>query len=233
MSSNGKHLRSNKGGSAMKKTLNMRDFKRFKYVHNIQEKYTLGEVLGQGAFGKVVRCTHKDSGTEFAIKVMEKTKVRERQVYVKLLENELSILGSKSHPKIIRVIDLLEDKMNYYIVSEVVEGGELFKRLCLLESFTEEQAAHIIQQIMLGLNYLHLQSITHRDMKPENILLVSKDLDNFEIKISDLGFAQKFEKSGKGMTLVLGSPLYMAPELVNRQPYTEKVDVWSLGVITY
>lgn len=173
----------------MKKTLNMRDFKRFKYVHNIQEKYTLGEVLGQGAFGKVVRCTHKDSGTEFAIKVMEKTKVRERQVYVKLLENELSILGSKSHPKIIRVIDLLEDKMNYYIVSEVVEGGELFKRLCLLESFTEEQAAHIIQQIMLGLNYLHLQSITHRDMKPENILLVSKDLDNFEIKISDLGFA--------------------------------------------
>ena len=70
-------------------------------------------------------------------------------------------------------------------------------------------------------------------MKPENILLTSKDLDNFEIKISDLGFAQKFERSGKGMTLVLGSPLYMAPELVSRMPYTEKVDVWSLGVITY
>lgn len=70
-------------------------------------------------------------------------------------------------------------------------------------------------------------------MKPENILLTSKDLDNFEIKISDLGFAQKFERGGKGMTLVLGSPLYMAPELVSRMPYTEKVDVWSLGVITY
>lgn len=128
---------------------------------------------------------------------------------------------------------MLEDKLNYYIVSEVVEGGELFKRLCLLESFTEDQAAHIIHQIMLGLNYLHLQSITHRDMKPENILLVSKDVDNFDIKISDLGFAQKFDRAGKGMTLVLGSPLYMAPELVNRITYTEKVDVWSLGVITY
>ena len=220
-------------GSAAKRTLNMRDYKRFKYVSNIHDKYEMGEVLGQGAFGKVLRCTHKDSGSRFAIKVMEKTKVRERRVYVQLLENELSILGCKSHPKIIRVIDLLEDKLNYYIVSEVVEGGELFKRLCLLESFTEDQAAEIAQQIMLGLNYLHLQSITHRDMKPENVLLVSKDLDNFDIKISDLGFAQKFEKGGKGMTLVLGSPLYMAPELVNRQPYTEKVDVWSLGVIVY
>ena len=86
---------------------------------------------------------------------------------------------------------------------------------------------------MLGLNYLHLQSITHRDMKPENILLVSKDQNNFDVKISDLGFAQQFEAGGKPMTLVLGSPLYMAPELINREPYTEKVDVWSLGVITY
>jgi serine/threonine protein kinase len=105
----------------------------------------MGEVLGQGAFGKVLRCTHRDSGTEFAIKVMEKKKVREREVYITLLQNELAILANKSHPKIIRVIDLLEDKLNYYIVSEVVEGGELFKRLCQLESFTEDQAAHIIQ----------------------------------------------------------------------------------------
>lgn len=69
-------------------------------------------------------------------------------------------------------------------------------------------------------------------MKPENILLVSKDINNFDIKISDLGFAQEFENN-KGMTLVLGSPLYMAPELVKREVYTEKIDVWSLGVISY
>lgn len=156
------------------------------------------------------------SGSDFAIKIMEKKMIRQRKVYVQLLENELAILGSKSHPKIIRVIDLLEDRLNYYIVSEVVEGGELFKRLQVVANFTEDQACDIIVQIMMGLNYLHLQSITHRDMKPENILLVSKDIQNFEIKISDLGFAQKFDKNDKGMTLVLGSPLYMAPELVNR-----------------
>lgn len=85
---------------------------------------------------------------------------------------------------------------------------------------------------MLGLNYMHLQSITHRDMKPENILLVKEDDDCFDIKIADLGFAQKFEKD-KGLDLVLGTPLYMAPELVKHDRYSEKVDVWSLGVIVY
>ena len=85
---------------------------------------------------------------------------------------------------------------------------------------------------MLGLNYMHLQNITHRDMKPENILLVSRDMENFDIKIADLGFAQKFDKNA-GLELVLGTPLYMAPELVKHQKYDEKVDVWSLGIITY
>ena len=85
---------------------------------------------------------------------------------------------------------------------------------------------------MLGLNYMHLESITHRDLKPENILLVSEDMNNFDIKIADLGFAAKFDKA-TGLDLVLGTPLYMAPELVKHEKYSEKVDVWSLGVITY
>ena len=85
---------------------------------------------------------------------------------------------------------------------------------------------------MLGLNYMHLQNVTHRDMKPENILLVSNKMDDFRVKIADLGFAQEFDRE-KGLDLVLGTPLYMAPELVLHQKYTEKVDVWSLGVIVY
>jgi len=85
---------------------------------------------------------------------------------------------------------------------------------------------------MLGLNYMHLQKITHRDIKPENILLVSDDIKNFDIKIADLGFAAKIDKE-TGLDLVLGTPLYMAPELIKHQRYNEKVDVWSLGIITY
>jgi len=108
----------------------------------------------------------------------------------------------------------------------------LFKRLTKMQNFTERQAADIINQVMLGLNYMHLQSITHRDMKPENILLVSDDPNNFTIKIADLGFAQKFDKE-TGLDLVLGTPLYMSPELIKHEKYSEKVDVWSMGVITY
>ena len=76
-------------------------------------------------------------------------------MYVELLNNELVILGEKSHPNLIRVIDLMEDDENYYVVSEVVKGGELFKRLTKVNNFKESQAADIIYQVMRGLNYLH------------------------------------------------------------------------------
>ena len=210
----------------------MADFKKFKKLKDINDRYLFGKTLGQGAFGTVKLCMHKDSQKTFAIKIMHKAAIKKQQIYIELLKNELEILGEKSHPNIIRIVDLIEDNENYYIVSEVVKGGELFNRLTKLNSFTEIQAADIISQIMLGLNYMHLQSITHRDLKPENVLLVKDDLDCFDIKIADLGFAQKFDKD-KGLDLVLGTPLYMAPELVKHERYSEKVDVWSLGVITY
>lgn len=85
---------------------------------------------------------------------------------------------------------------------------------------------------MEGINYLHLQEIVHRDLKPENILLQSERDDVLDLKISDLGFASKVDRE-KGLELVLGTPLYMAPELVKQQKYNEKVDVWSLGCLTF
>jgi len=111
------------------RVLSMYDYKKFKFIENIDVKYEFGAHLGMGSFGKVRRCRHKDSGSEFAMKIINKELIQERKVYLELLENELSILGKKSHPKIIRIIDLLEDTGHYYIISEIVEGGELFKRL--------------------------------------------------------------------------------------------------------
>ena len=121
------------------------DYKQFKWIEDIGKKYRMGDFLGSGAFGKVRKCVHIDTGSEFALKIMQKEMVRQRKVYLQLLENELSILGKQSHPKIIRIVDLMEDEKNYYVVSELVHGGELFQRLCTLESFNETQAVNIIQ----------------------------------------------------------------------------------------
>lgn len=149
-----------------------------------------------------------------------------------LMVGELSILKKTAHPKIMTVIEILEDDENFYIVSEILEGGELFDRLIEEKSFSEEKAALIIKQVLLALNYMHKQSITHRDLKPENILLEQKNSSDLSVKISDFGFSCYFDPKD-GLDLALGSPLYMAPEIHRRQQYNEKVDIWSTGVITF
>ena len=128
------------------------------------------------------------------MKIISKKSVAKRKIYLDLLVNEMSILAEKAHPRIVRIVELIEDDENYYIVSEVLKGGELFKRIIEAKCFTEQQASIIVKQIMEGLNYMHQQMVTHRDLKPENILLVSDDPYDLSIRIADLGFAQKFEK---------------------------------------
>jgi serine/threonine protein kinase len=124
-------------GYAPSYSLHMNDYKKFKRIDNVEARYVFGKTLGQGAFGLVRLCMHKVSGKTFAIKIMDKIQIAKHQIYVDLMQNELSILGEKSHPNIIRIVDLFEDNINYYVVSELVRGGELFKRLTRVTSFTE------------------------------------------------------------------------------------------------
>lgn len=103
-----------------------------------------------------------------------------------------------------------------------------------MQKFSEKQAAKILHQVLLGLNYMHKKNIVHRDIKPENLLLESRDLANLNIKITDFGFAKCYDPSNfEGLDDVLGSPLYMAPEVVKKLKYDTKVDIWSLGIVTY
>lgn len=133
-----------------------------------------------------------------------------------------------------RVFELLEDEKNYFIVSELMEGGELYDRIIEMKRFSERDAANIIYQVLLGVAYMHGKKVCHRDLKPENILLDSQDRTRLNIKITDFGFAKFHDPhSEEGMSDMLGSPLYMAPEIIKKLPYDYKVDIWSMGVILY
>mmetsp|Transcript_34635 Transcript_34635/g.52970 ORF Transcript_34635/g.52970 Transcript_34635/m.52970 type:complete len:268 (+) Transcript_34635:26-829(+) len=212
--------------------VNMKNFKNLKYVDNIEDVYTFGAVLGKGSFGSVNRATRKGANFDCAIKVIDKDSLNSNPMLPQLMMSELTVLKKCSHPNIMSVNELLEDDNNFYIVTELLEGGELFDRIIEEQQFDEQKAAYLLKQVLLAINYMHQKNITHRDLKPENILLESKDKKKLEVKISDFGFSCFFEPTD-GLDLVLGSPLYMAPEIIRGKVYNEKVDIWSIGVITY
>lgn len=212
--------------------VNMKNFKNLKHIEDIEALYTFGKELGKGSFGSVSRATRKGANFECAIKVINKDSLNSNPMLPKLMMSELTILRKCSHPNIMNVNEILEDNDNFYIVTELLEGGELFDRLIEAKSFSEPQTAAILKQVLLAINYMHQKNITHRDLKPENILLESADKDRLDIKISDFGFSCFFDPK-EGLNLVLGSPLYMAPEIIGGQKYNEKVDIWSIGVISF
>ena len=149
--------------------------------------------------------------------------------------NELLILEETAHPNTMRIYELLEDDKFYFIVSEFIRHGELYDYILQRSqstrgALTESEVRNIVKQVLLALNYMHSNKIAHRDIKPENILI--DDIRNLQIKLTDFGFATYFDEKDK-MDEVLGSPLYMPPEIVKHEKYTSKVDVWSAGVVAY
>jgi len=146
------------------------------------------------------------------------------------MDNELSILEETCHPHIVSIYELLHDDNHYFIVSEFLQGGELYNYLVDKGSLSEDEVRDIVQQLYLALNYMHKNKIVHREIKPENILIDSKE--DMSIKLTDFGFAE-IRKENEKMSLKLGSPIYMAPEVTLGDEYDEKVDVWSAGVVTY
>ena len=142
------------------------------------------------------------------------------------------MLEDTNHPHITRVFQLMEDKRNIYIVMELVSGGNLLDQVCAEKRFTEVKAAMVMEQLLRSLNFMHKKNITHRDLKPENLLCEKTDDGQISVKLTDFGFACTFQP-GQKLSLSLGSPLYMAPELCAETDYNEKVDVWSAGVIAY
>lgn len=192
----------------------------------LSQNYSIVGDLGSGSYGTVKRVKHKKLGEIRAMKIINKK--------AENAQTEIDILRKICHPNILNVFEIYEDTKKFYIMSELLEGGELFEAIAQQGSFSEADAAKIMKQILNAVNYLHSKFIVHRDLKPENIMLTSKiksTKSKYEIKIIDFGTATQFEPHKK-MTKFIGTSYYLAPEVL-KESYDEKCDVWSCGVIMY
>ncbi|MCQ2815646.1 MAG: serine/threonine-protein kinase [archaeon] len=190
--------------------------------------YKIFKVIGEGAFGKVKLGIHLESGTNVAVKILEKRRIKEKDDKIRV-SREIKILQTLSHQNIISVNEILQTKEKYYIVMEYCEGGELFNYITKRGRLSLKQSAFFFYQIINGLEYLHSKQIVHRDLKPENLLLSRNNV----LKITDFGLSNFYSK-GDLLSTPCGSPCYASPEMVTGKKYDGvKIDIWSTGIILY
>lgn len=194
------------------------------------EKYDIGEVLGEGAFSVVHLATNRGTGQRVAAKCVNRTSISAADE--ESLREEVSILQATAHPNIVKCYDFFEEKDAYYVIMELVEGGELFDRIVEKSWYNEKDARDLTYLLLSAIKHLHDRDIVHRDLKPQNILLLNHD-DDIHIKLCDFGFATTVAGTEQTLTTICGSPSYIAPEIVSNQAYGKAVDMWSIGVITF
>ncbi|KAF8817737.1 calcium-dependent protein kinase CDPK3, partial [Cardiosporidium cionae] len=197
---------------------------------HLRDRYQKIKKLGTGAYGEVILCRDRITKSERAIKIIKKSSIS-TNVSPGSLIAEVEVLKRLDHPNIMKLYDFFEDRKQYFLVSEVYWGGELFDEIINRQKFLESDAANIMRQILSGCTYLHQHQIVHRDIKPENLLLDRKARDSL-IKIVDFGLSAFFQGGGRKMRDRLGTAYYIAPEVL-RKKYDEKCDIWSCGVILY
>ncbi|OQS05394.1 hypothetical protein THRCLA_02460 [Thraustotheca clavata] len=192
-----------------------------------RDNYTLGGMLGEGSYAIVKKARSRSTGNLCAVKIFKKENLSVQDD--EDIHKEVQILQRLNHPNVIRLLDFYSEPKYYYLVTELVEGGELFERIALMEYYSEKEARDLVKTLLEAIEYCHGLDVAHRDLKPENILMTSKD-DNANIKIADFGFAKQ---DTNGLSTTCGSPEYVAPEIINQATYGKSVDIWSIGVITY
>ncbi|XP_046706845.1 calcium/calmodulin-dependent protein kinase type II delta 1 chain isoform X12 [Silurus meridionalis] len=194
------------------------------------DEYQLYEELGKGAFSVVRRCMKISTGQEYAAKIINTKKLSARDH--QKLEREARICRLLKHPNIVRLHDSISEEGFHYLVFDLVTGGELFEDIVAREYYSEADASHCIQQILESVNHCHLSGIVHRDLKPENLLLASK-LKGAAVKLADFGLAIEVQGDQQAWFGFAGTPGYLSPEVLRKEPYGKPVDMWACGVILY
>ncbi|KAF8006019.1 hypothetical protein BT93_K0338 [Corymbia citriodora subsp. variegata] len=196
----------------------------------IGDKYTLGRELGRGEFGITYLCTDRETREALACKSISKRKLR-TAVDIEDVRREVAIMSTlPEHPNIVKLKATYEDNDNVHLVMELCEGGELFDRIVARGHYSERAAASVARTIAEVVRMCHANGVMHRDLKPENFLFANKK-ENSALKAIDFGLSVFF-KPGERFSEIVGSPYYMAPEVLKRN-YGPEVDIWSAGVILY
>ncbi|XP_054809083.1 calcium-dependent protein kinase 26-like [Prosopis cineraria] len=197
---------------------------------HLKEFYKLGRKLGHGQFGTSFLCVEKATGKEYACKSIAKRKLLAYED-VEDVRREVQIMHHLSGcPNVISIKGAYEDPVAVHVVMELCAGGELFDRIVERGHYTERKAAKLARTIVSVIEACHSLGVMHRDLKPENFLFVSKHEDS-PLKAIDFGLSTFF-KPGETFTDVVGSPYYVAPEVL-RKCYGPEADVWSAGVMIY
>ncbi|XP_041836371.1 calcium/calmodulin-dependent protein kinase type 1D-like [Melanotaenia boesemani] len=196
-----------------------------KSISNIKDVFDFKGKMGSGSFSEVFMVREKTTGKLYALKCLKKKHLTHSN-----LENEINVLRRIKHENVVGLEDFYESRTHYYLVMQLVSGGELFDRILDKGVYTEKDASKVIKQVLQAVSYLHANSIVHRDLKPENLLYYSMD-ENAKIMVSDFGLSKTLEHGV--MSTACGTPGYVAPEVLAQKPYSKTVDCWSIGVITY
>ena len=197
---------------------------------NSNVKYILGKKLGKGSFGECYSCISNEDNQEYAIKIMSKEKLKEKNILFHLAKSEITIQQILNSSKIVKIKGYIEDSKYIYIIQEYCKNNSLSKLLSERKYLTEIEVQSYIFQLIQGLNYLHSRKIIHRDIKPSNLLLDEK----LELKIADFGVSKKLSE-GQKLKEKLGTQVFMAPEIwkLSEEGYSFEVDIWSLGITMY
>jgi calcium-dependent protein kinase len=200
---------------------------------SIQRHYILIGKIGSGTFGKVYKVQHIPTQQIRAMKLVKRDTVNYQDDNKKFLK-EIEMLSNLDHPNIIKIYEYFVDDLNYYVITELATGGELYDKIAKLKHYSEHEAAIIMKQLLSAVCYTHSKGIVHRDLKPENILLESDTKGDLNIKLIDFGTSNYYERNKKAnkLTLKVGTPYYIAPEVLKKD-YNNKCDMWSCGVIMY
>jgi tRNA A-37 threonylcarbamoyl transferase component Bud32 len=200
-------------------------------INNISNpKIELKKNIGSGAFGEIYLITNKFDGKTFALKKVNKDKIKENGLDFSIIIREINTNFKFVHKNITRLYDYFEDKYAFYLLMEFVENGNLFNEIQKTNGINEEKAIKYFVDISSAVFFLHENNFIHRDIKPENCLIDEND----NVKLCDFGWTVEISpgSSGERMTFC-GTYEYMAPEIVKEIPYNHMIDIWSLGILLY